>query len=336
MSSDLADRQPVSPRPADEQLTAAELERLELFSAQSASRGLERYCEAINLRWLEPGDAIVSIGGDEPVVFYLISWEEVLRLKIEQLESAESAYERLLTNRDQHQSEATAEIQQWIEQLSTMVARFERRAWQRSAADVGADESQAVARLELQPAPVAPDQGGGMLKKFSRRLFGGRESAVTDAPNDSLDIEFFEGEVFDSSEFPAAAFSGKLTALIDTYVLQLPRALYLQLANDEGWQKAADNAFRQRVLPQLLRRLPIFQQLDEDDLDSVCTQAQLISADPGAVICDEHQLAESMYLVRSGAVEATSGQTSLLSVEAIPDLRGLCQALEAGAKRESG
>lgn len=319
-----------SPFPQDEELTRTELAQFDLFAPVREQIDPDRYLPQIVLRTVPPQTVVCPREGGQEVACYLATWEEVLRLKLGQLEAAESTYERLLT-RPQHDPEASGELQQWIEYLSGVVSQLEGRAWSENEREKRGEFPAPVARAAL-PADTTIDapRPPGLLTKFSR-LWG----AKSDAParqKPAPQIEFYEGELVDPRCLPRGE-GGEMPNIECTsscFVLELPQPFVDELLKLPDFREAANAIYRRRVLPGLLHKLPMFSSLEPEAAARLAERAELLTADPGAVICDQHEPADALFLVRSGTVNVVNNASALIDVREIADWKGLCSALLAG------
>jgi signal-transduction protein with cAMP-binding, CBS, and nucleotidyltransferase domain len=74
----------------------------------------------------------------------------------------------------------------------------------------------------------------------------------------------------------------------------------------------------------------MFSSLEPEAAARLAERAELLTADPGAVICDQHEPADALFLVRSGTVNVVNNASALIDVREIADWKGLCSALLAG------
>ncbi|MEQ8786668.1 MAG: hypothetical protein RIC55_10235 [Pirellulaceae bacterium] len=330
MADDLADLQPVAPLPQDEELTQAELNQLDLMTSLRSHLDVDEYLPQMLLRRHAAGETIASGDLSPQMVHYVLTWEEVLRLKLMQLEAAETIYEQLLhrpqSERDSQQSVC---LQLWIEQLTGVVSQFERKAWDQNSAEERGGAPAPVLRLEFPPAKEAPQQGG-LLGKVSR-LFGGKEQAETSPAPPA--IEFFEADLIDPQMLSAYApgRDRQASVVAECYVLQAPRAFYVGLCRDEGFREQRAATYRARIVEGRLRRMPNFATLEDEPMQRLVEQAAPLTADAGAVLRDENEAADAAYVVASGVVEVYRRRTALLHPQDITDWPSLCRALLAGA-----
>lgn len=324
----LADSHPDLPFPQDEELTRTELAQFDLMQPVRDRIDLDRHLPQVVLRTVPPQAVIYPREGGRRVAFYLATWEEILRLKLAQLEVAETAYERLLSSR-QRDPDASGEFQQWIEHLSGVVSTLEARAWNENEREKRGELPAPAAKCALPAASAGDPRPEGLLKKFSRLWGAAKSSEPPSEPGPEL--ECYEGELVDprnlSSCDPAKL---QIVSTAACHVLELPTELVDELRSAGESRKAVDAVYRRHVLPAQLQRLAIFSQLKSDAVTALAERAELITADPGAVICDEHEPADALYLVRNGAVQVIHNQSALLDPKELSDLPAICRALLSG------
>ena len=112
------------------------------------------------------------------------------------------------------------------------------------------------------------------------------------------------GEIFGEgsalSRYPIAtdivAVSAVTCLLIRTPLL---RALFDQ-EEFASFKKFFDDRYRQRTLRAHLKRVPIFQNVDQSILDEIAERAELVSFDPDDIVVKQGDAADALYLVRGG------------------------------------
>ena len=109
-------------------------------------------------------------------------------------------------------------------------------------------------------------------------------------------------------------------------------------AEDSAYKAQTDKIYRERVLSGQLRRLSIFADLSDEQFARVCSQVELITLEPGQVICDEHDASDSFYVIRSGLVKVVKNLHLLLRVEDLPasGWPALLADLAAGRDQSAG
>lgn len=330
MADDLADSQPVSPLPQEEELTEAELNQLDMIASLRAPVGLGDYRQRLLLRRHQAGSSVAGSDFSPTMVYLLLSWEEVLRLRLMQLEAAETIYEQMLALPEAEQDRRqTSDLQQWIEELSTVVSQFERKAWEQEGPDAGPPPTAAV-RLEFATSNSGAAPAGGLLGRVTR-LFGGREE--TEKSPTVAPIDLFEGDFIDPAALATYASAAEFLAtfLSDCHLLQVPRELYLTICRDPGFRQSREAASRAQIIETRLRQIPLLADLEQKAMQKLVGRVELVTADAGAVICDENEPADAAYVVLGGVVEVFRGRSALLHPQDVTDWTGLCRALAGNA-----
>lgn len=122
----------------------------------------------------------------------------------------------------------------------------------------------------------------------------------------------------------------------DCYMLELLRNILDKMYGNKKFKEQVDAAYRKRRLGFDLRSLPVFQDLDARLLEALRDRAELEEFEPGDLICDEHDRADSMYIIRSGFIKVMKDASSLLHESAVVDWPGLGKALHAGGQEPAG
>jgi Fe-S-cluster-containing hydrogenase component 2 len=196
-------------------------------------------------------------------------------------------------------------------------------------------------------ARPAPATGGGRLRRRLARWFGSRPksnepapiSIPIDAPTD-VDFEtqqapLHEGELFgEMSCRIGAPRSATIVADRECYMLEMLRNIYDQLQKDAAYKARSDEMYKQRLL-QFLRKLSIFTELTDAQFVMIRDKIDLITFDPGQIIYDENERADSMYIIQRGMVRVLKKASVLLGSEHIRDWKKLTAALIA-AENEAG
>jgi Fe-S-cluster-containing dehydrogenase component len=102
---------------------------------------------------------------------------------------------------------------------------------------------------------------------------------------------------------------------------------------NRAFKDQVDAVYRQRVLEFQFRALPLFRALPAAQLETLRTSAELLSLEPGELLCDENDLSDRMFIIRSGFVKVEKGATYLLATDQIANWPAFCAALHAGAQQ---
>jgi CRP-like cAMP-binding protein/Fe-S-cluster-containing dehydrogenase component len=281
-------------RPGDESLTPSELKALSLFADLKRSPTFEKFPGAIVLRRYVRGDVIVRQGEAGWTAFYILTRDDLLKLRGGQL--AQARHEGATP-------ETVAALERELNQLTARQAR---------PAD------------DLAPLPVVTAQLDVELSKPSRRpglfarlLGGGGLGGAADArpefiPNDgAADISLstrqapmHEGELFgEMSCLSRVPRSATVVANQDCYLLEMLRNILDQVRRDPNFKEKTDRIYRQRALGPQLRRFSIFGHLTEEQFSQLRQRVELVTFSPGQVIFSEGDRSDAFFVVRSGMVK---------------------------------
>ena len=121
----------------------------------------------------------------------------------------------------------------------------------------------------------------------------------------------FAGDVFgEMSCMTLAPRSATVIAEQDCYVIEFLRSIFDQLQKDVGYREKVDAAYRERVLNGHLRRLQVFEGVDEKLLDRMAEFATLHVYEPGDIIFNESEFSDSVFIVRSGIIQVVAGMNT--------------------------
>ena len=127
-----------------------------------------------------------------------------------------------------------------------------------------------------------------------------------DLPYDNPIAQLGEGELF--GEMSCMSFyprSATVRAAEDCTLLEMLRNVLYILQKNRQFKAQLDNSYRQRSLDTHLRSIDIFAGLPDEFLDHLRHRAELLRFEPGQVICQQGDAADSFYLVRLGFVKVT-------------------------------
>src|SRR6202158_837069 len=162
----------------------------------------------------------------------------------------------------------------------------------------------------------------GLIRRFTTRLVPAsadrRDEEVTRRwiPIDAsihLDYEnpvgqLGTGEVF--GEMTCLSFyprSATVQAATQCEVIEMLRSVLQDLLQrrSKTFKQRVETNYRTRALDSHLRSVPVFAELTDDFLDYLRPRVELVSYEPGAVICRQDDVADSLYLIRLGFVKAS-------------------------------
>lgn len=302
-------------RDGDEELTPAQLEKLQLFAEMKRRPNFGAKADSIVLRryrGVDLDEAIICRQGEAGyTAYYILTTEDLLALRRGQLEAATG------------QTPADPRLG-WLERE---VQSLERRA-ERLAAKTGVnDRVAALASLSIGQQAVAPPSG--WFGKLMRGLFGSSSIAgqgelprlipvdgPTDIDSGALRAPMHEGDVFgEMSCLTRSPRSATVSVIRDWYLLEFTRDVLDQMQRDEAYKSRMDQIYRERVLAGHLRRLSLFEFLSDDQFSELCRKVELINFQPGEIVFDEHESSNCIYVVRSGLVKVLKNVSSLVHAD---------------------
>jgi len=322
----------------DELLTADELAQLDLFEELKKQPSFARFPGTTVLRKCRKGRVLVRQGDAGATAYSILTTEDVIELREQQLESVEKLQAARAAGED------TSGIHLYFESLSDRELKKRRTSL--------TDELKVLREkaTALQAAGTVPGErhvatahlllGGddepkrGLLHRLLHR--GSSSSSLPDfipidGPADinsrTKQAPLHEGELFgEMSCMNRAPRSATVIASEDCYLLEMLRNVLDMLHNDPQYKDKLDAIYRTRVLDGHVRRLPIFQGLSETDFEAIKERIELVDFEAGSVIFEEHDDSDSFFVIRSGLVKVVANAwTQLRQSEFKPDhWRQLC------------
>jgi Fe-S-cluster-containing dehydrogenase component/CRP-like cAMP-binding protein len=141
-----------------------------------------------------------------------------------------------------------------------------------------------------------------------------------------------EGELFgEMSCLYRTPRSATVVADGEFFALEMLRNILGKMLTNRNraFKDQVDKVYRERVLSLLVPSLPLFSGLAPEQAARLCQGAKLEAFDPGELICDEHESAESMYIIRAGFIQVRKNATALLGESDIIDWPKFCAGLSA-------
>ncbi|QDU63045.1 Hydrogenase-4 component A [Planctomycetes bacterium Pan216] len=289
----------LDPKEGDEHPDASVLPFFSLFQMLKKVPSFDKYPGTWVLRRYRPGDVVCEQGETGSTAFYILSTEDLHAFRNAQLESNPDDAEL------RAEVDALAKRIEMLAGLDGEIARDERHS--------------AFAHLDtgnLRPEP-RPE---GIWDRIGAALFGSRRAAErpipefipNDGPTDINAITgiapMYEGEIFgESSCLGRVPRSATVIASRDCYMLEMVRSIMDKIVSDRNYQDKAEQKYKDRVFEIHLRREPLFSKLSSDQYKMVQSVAELIFIEPGDVLFDEFEKADSVYVIRRGTVAVIKG-----------------------------
>jgi Fe-S-cluster-containing hydrogenase component 2/CRP-like cAMP-binding protein len=151
---------------------------------------------------------------------------------------------------------------------------------------------------------------------------------------DPFQIPLCEGEVvgetscLDRTPRPATVIFTR-----ECLVVEILRTILEQMQQEPTFRDSTDELHRRRA-PAQWRRLSLFAELSDEQYQSAYGELQALRVKPGAVICDEHERGEALYVIANGLVREARNVSALLSEDSIRDWQRLWAPSEEGALQE--
>ncbi len=339
----------------DELLTADELKTLALFEELKKMPSFERFPGFTVLRRCSAGRVMCSQGDAGATAFTILTTEDVLELRELQLESIRATitgkaagkpdgelhqYFRTLTDRQLRNLDQA--YSQEVEELRERLIQIEQ-----------ADDPQPLRHVASANLFVNLDGDGrkrGLLHRFVRAFRRNRRTSAKPATPSSIPIDgpadidaktlqapIYEGELFgEMSCMNRAPRSATVVVNRDCYMLEMIRNVLDMLHNDPAYKARMDATYRERVLEGHVRRLSIFQELNDEEFAQLSDSIELVAYDSGSIICEEGEPSDSFYVVRSGLVKVVANAWCQLRETEFTDKhwRSLCAELARNATED--
>ena len=337
--------------PRDEQLSSVELGSLSLLEGLKKVPSFYKFPGSTVLRKCSPGQLMCRQGEAGSSAFYILSTQDVLALRRQQLTFIEKALQG---------SEATADVPARFQNLSrpallALKLRFDNEvksftarqaALEQAANEAEHDQLATVAKVKLIVSlnPDRPRRGLlHRLKSWWRRPAQGEETpafipvdGMMSLDTRTLEAPLHEKEVFgEMSCLNRAPRSATVIVEQDCYMLEFLRNVLDMLYKDPQYKERNDAIYRKRVLDKQVRQLSVFKRLSDAEFQDLQPRLKLVEFEAGRVIFDEHEASDCLYLIRSGMVKVVKHASALLSSDERLRIswNSLGQELVAGEQR---
>ncbi len=286
----------------DELLTADELARLDLFEELKRQPSFARFPGTTVLRKCRKGRVLVRQGDAGATAYSILTTEDVIELREQQLESIEKLQSARASGGDSggihlyYESLSDRELAKLHSSLTEELGKLrEKAAALHAAKTLPAQRHVATAHL-LIGGEDEPKRG--LLHRLLHR--GKSTSSLPEfIPSDGpADIS--------TRTKQAPLHEGELFGEMSCYLLEMLRNVLDMLHNDPQYKEKLNNIYRARVLDGHVRRLPIFQGLSEADFESVKERIELVDFEAGAVVFEERDESDSFFVIRSGLVKVVA------------------------------
>src|SRR5271167_1559236 len=130
--------------------------------------------------------------------------------------------------------------------------------------------------------------------------------APVDLPYGNPIAELVAGDLF--GEMTCMSFyprSATVRAKTDCTMLEMLRNVLDILQRNKTFREQLDRTYKKRALDSHLRSMPLFAPLTADFIDHLREHVELLRFQPGQIICNQGDVADSFYLVRLGFVKVS-------------------------------
>ncbi len=175
----------------------------------------------------------------------------------------------------------------------------------------------------LTVPPDARRKASGVTQKIRAPRPMPRTISI-DAPID-LDLQtclgkLKEGDLFgEMSCMNRTPRSATIIAHQECYVLEMLQNIFESVLKDPAYKDKNNAITRKRAIEQMMERLPLFANLDQDQIALINKEALLKSYKSGAIICDENDRSNDMFIIHRGLVQAMKGATALVALDDATD-----------------
>ncbi len=174
-------------------------------------------------------------------------------------------------------------------------------------------------KLDAQQNKNKPRRGG--IIAWVGRMFGQRPirhqpehdaddlipiDATVDLTYGRAAAEMGPGDVFgEMSCLNLAPRSATVVAETDCVMFEILRNMFEAMQASETFVKRMDDLYRERSLRGHLRNVPMFAEVEDEDLERLRNEVTLVHAKAGDVVFHEGDEADAMYLIRLGQVKVS-------------------------------
>lgn len=337
--------------PQDEQLTSVELGSLSLLEGLKKVPSFYKFPGSTILRKCTPGQIMCRQGEAGASAFYILSSQDVLALRRQQLTFLEKILQGNTAVADvpsRFQKLTRPALLALQQRLQAEIQTFSNR---QTALEQATDESQhdllanvAKVKLLVSLDPDRPRRGLlHLLKSWWRRPAKGEDTpafipvdGMMSLDTKTLEAPLHEKEVFgEMSCLNRAPRSATVIVEQDCYMLEFLRNVLDMLYKDPQYKERNDAIYRKRVLDKQVRQLSVFKGLSDAEFKDLQPRLELVEFEAGQIIFDEHEPSDCMYLIRSGMVKVVKFASALLGADEQSRIswNSLAQELVAGEQR---
>ena len=307
----------------DELLTADELEVLSIFESLKKAPSFEKFPGSTLLRKCHPGRVLCEQGAAGATAFTILTTRDVLGLREVQIKaiqkelidraevrSREDLHPQYARMTDVELREREQEYLREIEELKPRADELDRP----ENKDNATLRQRATAHLLVNLDGNAA--GGSIWQRATRWLTGRRlaRSLPKWIAIDGADVStttkmapLHEADLFgEMSCINRAPRSATVVADEACYMLEMLRNVLDMLHSDPTYKVRMDAVYTQRVLENHIRRLSIFEELNDAEFAKLRSGIELIEVPTGGLIFEQFDSPDAFYVIRSGLVKVVA------------------------------
>ena len=327
MSVQLMPQVSLEPRDSDIPLSNEQILNLSLFGQLKRKPTLEKYPGAIVIRHYEKGEVIFRQGDPGWTAFFILTCEDVLGLLEIEINRCN----------DSNELNRLKKLQQYWqtrqERLTTAAPDDDERPL--ASVHIAIHRESASNRANLARKLLTFKNKvveGATRNDMGNTLYIPRGGPAT-VSYDTLKAFLEEGEIFgEMSCLYRTPRSATVRAERDCFAIELIRNIYDAIQRDKNYKAQSDVVYRRRVLNLQVRKLSIFNDLDDDQFKEMLKYVELVNYEPGQLICDEHEDSDCVYLIRLGLVKVMKNVSWLVGLDDITNWATFCEGLLQGVK----
>jgi Fe-S-cluster-containing hydrogenase component 2/CRP-like cAMP-binding protein len=309
-------------RSGDVPLTDEQWMQLSLFAQLKRKPTLDKFPGAVIVRRYRKDEIVFRQGEAGWTAYYILTSEDILAIKEHQLKAATRDADKTALERE------VAELRQRVERLKNTPADDEARTAAKVYLAVAKKRSGSKPSLGRLLSLQGRQMAGPTRNTAGETLYIPQDGPAT-LSYDSLRAPLHEGELLgEMSCMYRSPRSGTVVAKRECYMIEMLRNILDQIQKDPVYKSKTDELYKKRVLALQLRKLSLFSELTDEEFAMVRDNIELLTVEPGTLICDEHERSDSLFIVRSGLVKVIKNISWLIDTEDVLSWSGLCTALK--------
>lgn len=308
---------------SDIHLSPKQYMKLSLFSGLKKPPTLEKFPGALVVRRYRRGEELFRQGEAGWTAFYILTLNDVLQMQQMRLEATSKQNEKIALQLEINR------LKEELQRRNTIPADDPslRAATVHMAtlAQGYADKSGLRRILSFTSRPT-----GAIKNREQQTIYvpvGGPQTMSYEAGRAPL----FEGDLFgEMSCLFRTPRSATVVADRDCYMVEVLRHILEAVHRDPAYKARSDAMYLKRVFELQIRKMPLFADLKQEEFEEIRKNVELVSVDPGDIVCDEHERSDCMYIVRQGLIKVVKSVSHLVSAQDVTDWTVFARHLKQG------